>query len=264
MADFLVKEDSDKILQEIGDGIILEQSITEVIATFTGDANLERADISDTFTVDASLLRTLSDTFTGDSSFVITRSDTFTGDANLVSEVSDSYTGDANLKIVVANTFTSDANLKRVVANTFTSDTIITPKYKIYSNNSIASINIDDTNLAYLFTSNDYSNVLQNDSDYVGQAMDSTNYSVMQFKEKKLSQQSFNATWTGQSSLAPASSTISLQVFNKTSQLWETLDSDTTTAADIDFTLEGEQLTNLNDYYDVDNWLSFRVYQQNS
>jgi hypothetical protein len=53
-----------------------------------------------------------------------------------------------------------------------------------------------------------------------------------------------------------------LQVYNKTSGLWEELDSDSTTAADTTFTLAGSVGVNISDYYDTGNWVSFRIYQE--
>jgi hypothetical protein len=44
--------------------------------------------------------------------------------------------------------------------------------------------------------------------------------------------------------------------------LWETLASNSTAAADTDFTLSGSQPTNLANYYDSSLFASFRVYQQ--
>ncbi len=43
---------------------------------------------------------------------------------------------------------------------------------------------------------------------------------------------------------------------------WETLDSDSTTAIDTEFTLTGEQATDLSNYYDTGNKVALRVYQE--
>jgi hypothetical protein len=69
-------------------------------------------------------------------------------------------------------------------------------------------------------------------------------------------------TWEGQSTLAASSSTVYLQVFNYNSGSWETVDSDSTAAANTDFILTGYIDTNVSNYYDVGNVVAFRIYQE--
>jgi len=66
-----------------------------------------------------------------------------------------------------------------------------------------------------------------------------------------------------QSTLAPSFSPIYLQIWNITTSSWQTLDSDSTSLADIDFNLTGIRSTNLDSYYDSDYEVAFRVYQEN-
>ena len=249
----------------------------EISATYTGDANLKAVDISMTLTGDASLLEVISDTFTGDSYFVIIISDTFTSDASLKSIETATFTGDtflssseltiftgdANLVREISDTFTGDASLKGVESTTFFGDAIVTPKGRIYSRDGRGSLPADDANLN-LFTETEYTVVLIEDNEYAKEDLDSTDYSIFQFKEQKLSQAIFSVEWIGQSALAPASSTIFLQIYNRDSDEWEALDSDSVTAKSTNFTLQGGKSASLSDYYDTNNWLSFRVYQQNA
>jgi len=67
--------------------------------------------------------------------------------------------------------------------------------------------------------------------------------------------------WEGQSNIACASSTVYLQVYNRDSGLWETIDSDNSTAANTDFTLSGS-IADTTDYKDGSNVISCRVYQE--
>lgn len=63
------------------------------------------------------------------------------------------------------------------------------------------------------------------------------------------------------SSLAPSESTAYLQIYNQNTPVWETIDTDNTTAADTEFYLEAYvgDLTNYKDGSDV---VSIRIYQQ--
>ena len=67
-------------------------------------------------------------------------------------------------------------------------------------------------------------------------------------------------TWKGKSDIATSDSTMFLQIYNYITPGWETLDTDTATALDTEFTLTGTQSTNLSDYYST-NQVSIRVYQ---
>lgn len=68
--------------------------------------------------------------------------------------------------------------------------------------------------------------------------------------------------WKGKTNLAPSQSTVYLQIYNRNSDSWETLDSDDTTGSDTEFSLSGTQSSNLSDYYDASNWVACRVYQE--
>lgn len=66
-----------------------------------------------------------------------------------------------------------------------------------------------------------------------------------------------------QSTLAPTSSPVYLQIWNVTTSSWQTLDSDNTSPVNTDFDLVGVRSTNLDSYYDNDLEVAFRVYQEN-
>jgi hypothetical protein len=63
------------------------------------------------------------------------------------------------------------------------------------------------------------------------------------------------------SSLAPSSSTVYLQIYNRTDGSWETIDSESAASADTKFTLQAYIESNLEDYYDAEKWVSCRIYQ---
>jgi len=75
-------------------------------------------------------------------------------------------------------------------------------------------------------------------------------------------------TWDGQSTLAPSSSTVYLQVYNRNAGVWESVDADGISDADIDFSLGTTVSENLTNYYGTSitkgttlYWFSWRVYQ---
>ena len=67
--------------------------------------------------------------------------------------------------------------------------------------------------------------------------------------------------WKGQSTLAPSSSTIYLQIYNRDLDEWETVDFDDSTGSSTDFILIAN-IADLTDYKDGNNVISCRVYQE--
>jgi len=119
----------------------------------------------------------------------------------------------------------------------------------------------DDTDMENEFISGEYTQVETDDADRVAQTA-TGEYAAFLFKNKHTGQATINVTWNGQSDLAPSESTIYLQIYNRITPGWETLDSDNATAADTDFDLEGQVTVDLANYFDVDNWIACRVYQE--
>ncbi len=93
---------------------------------------------------------------------------------------------------------------------------------------------------------------------------DTTNeYAEFLFKNKNdNTTDSIQVTWDGQSDVAPSSSTVYLQIYNRTTEEWETKDSDNSSAVNTDFELTSTITANLNNYYDVSGWVACRVYQE--
>jgi hypothetical protein len=65
-----------------------------------------------------------------------------------------------------------------------------------------------------------------------------------------------------QSNLASTISPIQLQIYNRTLNAWEILDTNNSSPADINFSLIGSKSINLSNYYDVNFWVACRVYQE--
>jgi len=132
-----------------------------------------------------------------------------------------------------------------------------------YSKESSSDLETNDTPLTTQFSEQEYTTVRTDDDNYVD-LQGTAQYMKFLFKElneNETNEQKFNIIWRGKSSLAPSSATVYLQVYNRTSGLWETLDSDSTTSANTKFTLTGTKSTNLSGYYDSNYVISVRVYQ---
>lgn len=135
------------------------------------------------------------------------------------------------------------------------------PQTQIYSRQANASLPSTDSNLSHLFTTTEYTNVATENLVYVDQTA-TNQYSLFEFKNQNtVSTQPISAVWIGKTSVAPASSTVFLQIYNQNSATWETLSSNNTAPINTNFTLSGTQNSSLSNYYATGSWVSLRVYQ---
>jgi len=111
------------------------------------------------------------------------------------------------------------------------------------------------------FTVPNYSNVSADDGDYFIQS--GTQYVITQFKNTHQNNtDSITVTWKGRSTEAPFISPLVLQIYNQTTNLWETIATQTILSADIDLILQGSPSSGSANYYDSTNTVTARVYQQ--
>ena len=117
----------------------------------------------------------------------------------------------------------------------------------------------DDSNLETNYSEQNYLDVDTKNDVRVNQSA-SDQFAIHQFKDYVGAAGAADLEWEGQTDYAPTSSTVYLQIYNYDTPEWETVDSDNTTAADTDFTLEGNiaDLTN----YKNNNYITCRVYQE--
>ncbi len=135
------------------------------------------------------------------------------------------------------------------------------PQTQNYSREASASLPSNDANLSSLFTPTEYANVSTVNNIFATQTA-TDQYAIKLFKDKgNSSSDPIISTWIGKSSIAPSDSTIYLQIYNRNSTTWETVDSDSTTNAGTSFALSVTKTTGLSNYYDGNNWVSFRIYQ---
>ena len=85
-------------------------------------------------------------------------------------------------------------------------------------------------------------------------------YTIHQFKDYAGAANNCTIEWEGQTNCAPSLSTVYLQIFNRNTPTWETIDSDNTSAEDVDFILSGSK-ADLTNYKDVSGVIVCRVFQ---
>lgn len=134
----------------------------------------------------------------------------------------------------------------------------------IYTKEVKASLPTTDTSLQVVYTSQQITDVATDDATRVPLTATSTDFMVHHYKYyySTESADQFTVTWNGQSTLAPSSATVYLQVYNHNTPGWETIDSDNATAANTDFDLSATVSTNLAYYYDAYYIVTCRVYQE--
>jgi hypothetical protein len=131
----------------------------------------------------------------------------------------------------------------------------------LYSRGSDGTLGTDDSNLTTTFSTQDYTDVGTDNDTYVD-LEGIEQYFQFLFKEPNANNtDDFRITWKGKSSLAPSSSTVYLQIYNRNTTSWTTIASNNTANANTKFTLTYDVTTSLSDYYDANYVISARVYQ---
>jgi len=134
---------------------------------------------------------------------------------------------------------------------------------KNYTREANASLPADNTNLSTQYSVTDVSDVSTDDATRVAVVAANDEYALHQYKLNLPSNtKTIYVKWNGQSNVAPSTSSVLLQIYNYNSTAWETLDTDSTSAADTDLTLEGVQSASLSNYHGTDDEVSVRVYQK--
>lgn len=131
--------------------------------------------------------------------------------------------------------------------------------YSVYTRGDYADLPTNDNDLESTYTETDETNVATKNDVRVAQT-GTSQYMIHQFKNFVGSQTSCQVECELQTTLAPSSSTVYLQIYNRNTSAWVTIDSDNTSGADTDFTLIAE-VADLTNYKDASNVISCRVYQ---
>ncbi len=133
---------------------------------------------------------------------------------------------------------------------------------KKYSKDKVTSLGSTKNDLTYYFDPQGYSDISADDSDRDG-ILSFAQIPVFNFAIKHTNNtDAMSIGWNGQSSFAPSTNNVILQVFRfGTTNSWVTVDTESAAGADTDFDLIGSLNSSLSEYYDGSNWTYWRVYQ---
>jgi len=132
----------------------------------------------------------------------------------------------------------------------------------VYSREVDDTLQANDLNLDVIYTEAERTDVATDDGTYVDIQGTTDQYALHQFKEINANDtDALVIHWNGKTTVAGSLSTIYLQIYNRNTTTWETLDSNNSVAVLTDFDLDAMVTSNLSDYYDADNLISVRVYQ---
>jgi hypothetical protein len=134
------------------------------------------------------------------------------------------------------------------------------PGWEHYTRGDYAALPGNDNDLETAYSTQDYTDVDTNNEVRVAQTATSE-HAIHQFKDWVGAETSCDLEWEGQTTLAPTSSTVYLQIYNQNTTTWDAVDSDNETGADTDFTLSGN-IADLTNYKTASGTISCRVYQE--
>jgi len=139
----------------------------------------------------------------------------------------------------------------------FTSDW---DEYKDYSRGDEGSLPSGITDLETAYSGAEVTTVSTDDTNRVEQTCMEEQYAIHQFKDYVGEETACIITWNGQTNTDPAVRPVYLQIYKKSTDTWETLETYNTSTIDSDFTITHtmEDLTNYVDSYII----TCRVYQQ--
>jgi hypothetical protein len=130
-----------------------------------------------------------------------------------------------------------------------------------YTREDIGTLPTNDADLDTDYTEQDYIDVSTKNDVRVCQSGDSSSFIIHEFKDFIGDQNTCNLECELRSTLAPSSSTVYLQVYNRNTTTWDTVDFDDSSAADTDFVLE-TFMSDLTNYKDGNSVISSRIYQE--
>jgi hypothetical protein len=132
--------------------------------------------------------------------------------------------------------------------------------YQDYTKGDYASLPTGILDLENAYTGAEVSKVATNDEDRVPQTATSE-YMIHQFKDVVGSKTAWVLTWEGQSTQAPSTSKVVLQIYDRNGTTWEDVDEENGVGADTDFILTGNITSDADHYKDENTVIVCRVYQ---
>jgi hypothetical protein len=127
-----------------------------------------------------------------------------------------------------------------------------------YTRGEYAALPAGITDLTTGYSAQDYTDVGSSNDVRVGQGS-TLQYAIHQFKDY-VALNSCRLNWEGQTNTNPVNSPVVLQIYNRTSGLWETKASNAVAAINTDFVLQAD-MADLTNYKDINDVIVCRVYQ---
>ena len=134
------------------------------------------------------------------------------------------------------------------------------PGYEGYTRGDYASLPVGVLDLEVAYSAQDYLDVDTNNTVRVGQTA-TGQFMVHQFKDYIGNGSPVHLECDLQTTLAPGTSTVYLQIFNRNTPAWETVDTDNTSGVNTDFTLTAD-IADPTNYKDGNGVIACRVYQE--
>ena len=133
-----------------------------------------------------------------------------------------------------------------------------------YTRESASDLESDDANLTTVFSEQEYTDVATDDDVFVDLEGNGVyqKFLFKEYNEDNNNTDNFVITWKGKTTLAPSDSSVYLQIYNRDTPSWETIDTESSANANTEFTLSGIKTTSLSDYYDESYVVDCRVYQE--
>lgn len=130
-----------------------------------------------------------------------------------------------------------------------------------YTGVSIAPNIASGANLINPMNAYNISNVMADDGDYFIQY--GSEYMIQEYEYMNTNNTTNpRFTWRGRTTISTLVSPFYVEIFNVTTSAWEVLARETLKPADIDFQVQVTQTSNLSNYYDSQNSVTFRTRQQ--
>jgi hypothetical protein len=198
----------------------------------------------------------------GTARILTTRSEDQTGKARVTASVQQSQIGVARLTATATKNQTGVASVDIPTGTTSRAQTgaarILAP---LYTKESLASLPTGKTSLAASYSGVQMTDAAADNDSFVDLTQDKL-YGVHLFSVPHSTNTSpLTPTWKGRTSRPTTSSPIYMQIYNVAGGSWETIDTDNSTASNVEITLTASIATDVANYYDSDNAVHVRVYQ---
>jgi hypothetical protein len=129
-----------------------------------------------------------------------------------------------------------------------------------FSRGDYSPLPTTDADLENIYTAGEVTQVGSDDADRVSQSA-IVQYAIHQYKNNVGTATRWSLRWNGQSSMAPSTSKVVLQIYDRDGTTWEDLDEENGVAANTDFDLTATISSNAEHYKDANNIICCRVYQ---